>query len=92
MEEMNMSYDKKGDTLDISLGKPIKAISKEIEEDLFVRIDPTTKKIVGFMVLNFEKRFERKEVEKIPVEAMFSLKEEIASWIWRWYFLTNTKT
>lgn len=54
-EKMMFSYDKDGDVLDISIGKPQKAISREIEDDFFVRLDPDTKRIVGFSILNFEK-------------------------------------
>ncbi|MBI2583367.1 MAG: DUF2283 domain-containing protein, partial [Candidatus Aenigmarchaeota archaeon] len=56
-EGLNFGYDKDGDILDISIGKPKPAVSKEIAEDVFARLDPKTKKIVGFMIMNFEKRF-----------------------------------
>lgn len=49
-EKLNFYYDKDGDVLDISVGKPKKAISEEISEDFFVRRDMKTKKIVGFMI------------------------------------------
>ena len=32
---LNFSYDKEGDILDISLGKPQKAVSEEISDDFF---------------------------------------------------------
>jgi len=61
-------FDKEGDVLDISIGKPRKARSKEIGDDIVVRIDPKTDEIVGFTILNFEKRFEKlKKGEKISV-------------------------
>ncbi len=61
-------FDKEGDVLDISLGKPKKARSKEIGNDIVVRIDPKTDEIVGFTILNFEKRFEKlKKEEKISL-------------------------
>ncbi len=50
-------FDKKGDVLDISIGKPQKALSKEVGEDVIVRMDPKTKEVVGFTILNFTKRF-----------------------------------
>ena len=77
-QEMIFSYDKEGDVLDLTLGKPVTAISKEITEDFFVRMDATGK-IVGFMVLNFEKRFKNKAEEKIPLEAEFTLGKEFVS-------------
>lgn len=76
MDELNMVYDKKGDVLDISIGKPQKAITKEIEENFFVRIDAKTKKIVGFMILSFGKRFQKGK--SIPLLADFKLEKAIA--------------
>ncbi len=57
-------FDKEGDVLDISIGKPKKAISKEIGNDIVVRTDPKTKEIVGFTILNFERRFEKLKKEE----------------------------
>ncbi len=71
---MIISYDKEGDVLDISVGQPQKALSKEISEDFFVRLDKNGK-ISGFMLLNFEKRFKTKR-EEIPIEAEFTLTKE----------------
>ena len=78
MEEMIFSYDKEGDVLDISIGLPKKALSKEISEDFFVRIDKQGS-IVGFMMLNFEKRFQHKTQEKIPLTAKFLLPNGLAA-------------
>lgn len=71
---LNFSYDKEGDILDISLGQPKKAISEEISDDFFVRLEPKSKKIVGFMILNFEKRFDKsRKLEALPVIGNFRL-------------------
>ncbi len=75
-EKMTFAYDKEGDILDISVGSPQKAISREISEDFFVRVDAQGK-IIGFMVLNFEKRFSNKGEEEIPIEAEFILSKKI---------------
>lgn len=67
-------YDKEGDVLDMSIGEPREAVSEEISEDFFVRKDPKTDEIVGFMVLNFEKRFQKLgEKETVPLNALFTL-------------------
>ena len=58
MEKMMFWFDKEGDILDISIGKPRSAISKEIGDDILLRINPETNEVVGFTILNFEKRFE----------------------------------
>lgn len=68
-EKLRMFFDKKGDVLDISLGEPREAISKEIGDDILMRIDPETSEVLGFTILNFEKRFERTKVEIFPLTA-----------------------
>ncbi len=68
-EKLRMFFDKKGDVMDISLGEPRAAISKEIGDDILMRIDPETSEVLGFTVLNFEKRFERTKVEIFPLTA-----------------------
>ncbi|KKQ18320.1 MAG: hypothetical protein US31_C0006G0051 [Berkelbacteria bacterium GW2011_GWA1_36_9] len=71
---LNFTYDKEGDILDVSLGRPEQAISEEISEDIFVRMDPKSKKIIGFMILNFEKRFNRtRKTEMLPIIGNFKL-------------------
>jgi len=75
MEEgLRFSFDKEADILDISIGKPKEAISKEIEDDFFVRVDPKTQRVVGFSIINFEKWFEKDKDKKIiPIKADFLL-------------------
>ena len=57
MEKINFFYDKKGDVLYISLGSPQKAISKELDNDVLLRLDPVSDKVVGLTILNFAERF-----------------------------------
>ena len=71
-KKMKFFFDKEGDVLDISLGEPEEAISREVEDDIIVRIN-TKNEIVGLTVLNFEKRFEKTNKEDIPLSAKFSL-------------------
>ena len=71
---LRFSFDKEADILDISIGTPKKAISREVDDDFFVRIDPKTKKVVGFSILNFEKWFkDEKDRKIIPIKAEFLL-------------------
>jgi len=73
-KKMIFSYDKEGDLLDISVGKPQKAVSTEVVDDFFVRKDVKTGKIVGFSILNFEKWFKGEKDERIvPLSASFQL-------------------
>jgi hypothetical protein len=72
-KKLKFFFDKKGDILDISIGEPSEAISRELDNDIVMRIDPKTNEIIGFIILNFEKRFERLEnSETLPIAATFS--------------------
>jgi uncharacterized protein YuzE len=77
--ELRFSYDKEGDILDISVGAPRAAISNEVADDFFVRIDPKTNEVIGFCILNFEKSVGRKKTKaiSIPVKATFELAESV---------------
>ncbi len=74
MEEgLNFHYDAEGDILDISVGKPRKALSVEVGNDVLERVDPNTKKIIGFTILNFRKHFQASAEKefRVPVKADF---------------------
>ncbi len=71
-KRLKFFFDKKGNVLDFALGKPREAISKKIGNDIVVRINPKTKEIIGFTILNFEKRFEHKSEETLPIIATFN--------------------
>jgi len=76
---LRMAYDKEGDILDLSLGEPKEAISREIEDDLFVRIDPQSNEVVGISILNFEKWFEdMKDFRTLPVLGTFEIPPKAA--------------
>ncbi len=73
-KNLNFSYYEHGDVLDISIGRPKKAISTEERQDFFVRRDVKTKKIVGFSVLSFRKRMTNRARDlSIPIRADFKL-------------------
>ncbi|MEW6417374.1 MAG: DUF2283 domain-containing protein [Nitrospirota bacterium] len=74
-KEIRMVYDEEGDILDVSLGKPEEAISREVEDDFFLRIKPDSGDIVGFSILNFRKWFkDAKDIKILPIkgELVFS--------------------
>ncbi|MBI2579210.1 MAG: DUF2283 domain-containing protein [Candidatus Aenigmarchaeota archaeon] len=72
MEKMTFFYDEDGDVLDISIGKPKKAVSEEIGKDIVVRKDKRGK-IIGFTILNFQKRSEIEKGFRVPIEAKFEV-------------------
>jgi len=53
---MMMSYDKDADVLYVSLGKPVKAIGRELGNGVIEGIDSKSKKIVGFTIAGSSKR------------------------------------
>ena len=72
-KELKFFFDKEGDSLDIAIGEPEKAISKEIGNDIVMRVEPETGEVVGFTILNFEKRFEHlNKSETLPITATFT--------------------
>lgn len=69
-KEIRMVYDDEGDILDISIGEPEESVSKEVEDDLFLRINPISGEIIGFSILNFRKWFkDAKDTKILPVKA-----------------------
>ena len=69
-KEIKMAYDDAGDILDISIGDPEKAISREVEEDFFHRVNPVSGEVVGFSILNFRKWFkDSKDIKTLPIKA-----------------------
>jgi len=66
--KINFFFDEESDVLDITFGKPRKAVAKELKNDIAVRLDPKSGEIVGIVILNFMKRFRlRKRAEKIEL-------------------------
>ena len=66
--KINFFFDEEGDVLDITFGKPRKAVAKELRNDIAVRVDPKTGEIVGIVILNFMERFRlKKKTEQIEL-------------------------
>lgn len=65
-------YDEEGDVLDVSIGAPEEAITRELKDDLLVRVDPETEEVEGFTILNFEKT-SKQGIENFPIKADLSL-------------------
>ncbi|MCH7680753.1 DUF2283 domain-containing protein [candidate division KSB1 bacterium] len=61
----------------ISIGSPKEAISKEVNDDILVRVQPETEEIVGFTILNFVERFsDLKKEQFVPIKAQFESIED----------------
>ena len=72
---LNIWFDKKGDFLQLTIGKPVKGFFKEIGNDMLPRVDAKTGKVIGFSILNFSKRFDKlKETKSIQLPLGIELK------------------
>ena len=74
-KNLNIWFDKKGDFLELTIGKPVKGFFKEIGNDMLQRVDAKTGKVIGFSILNFSKRFEKlKETKRLELPLSIQLK------------------
>jgi uncharacterized protein YuzE len=64
---MQLAYDREADVLYLSVGEPRPAISREVGDDLLLRIDAKTGEIVGLTVLNLSTR----DSETLPIAVDF---------------------
>ena len=66
--KINFFFDEEGDVLDITFGEPRKAVTKELKNDVAIRVDPKTGEIVGIVILNFMRRFRlKKKTDRIEL-------------------------
>jgi uncharacterized protein YuzE len=76
--ELRIAYDKDADVLDVSLGEPRAAISREVEDDLFLRFDPGTGQMVGFYLINFSRWFHNVgDFKVLPIVADLTLTDTL---------------
>ncbi|MCI0495929.1 DUF2283 domain-containing protein [candidate division KSB1 bacterium] len=54
---LKFSYYPPSDELNIHFGEPKPCISKEIADEIYIRLDVKTREIVGLTILNFRQRF-----------------------------------
>lgn len=61
-------YDRDADVLYLSIGEPRRAISREVGDDVLLRVDPDTDAVVGLTIMNLSARFgELESPQSIPV-------------------------
>jgi len=61
---MQLAYDREADVLYLSVGEPRRAISREVGDDVLMRIDPDTGAVVGLTILNLSTR---DSLENLPI-------------------------
>jgi hypothetical protein len=57
--DLRISYDNTSDILYISFGEPQFGIDEEIDDGVYLRVEPQTSKPNGLMIIDFEKRFSK---------------------------------
>jgi|GEM_PF-6162710 len=60
-DQVHLQYDKKYDILYIDIGEPCAAYSDEIDDGIYLRINPKTEKAVGVTIFSYKS----KPIEKI---------------------------
>lgn len=68
MEErklMRVGYDREADVLYLSVGSPRPAISRELGDDVLLRLDAETGQVVGLTILNLSTR---SSLDDLPLE------------------------
>ncbi len=74
-KRMSFFFDREADILYVTLGEKRKAISKEAGDDILIRIDPESNKVIGLTILNLTTRFKKMRHPKVlPVSGELSLK------------------
>lgn len=61
---MQIAYDRETDVLYLTVGEPRPAISREVGDDVLLRVDAETGEVVGMTILNLSTR---DSLEKLPV-------------------------
>lgn len=56
-KNLNIDYDEEADVLYLSFGKPRPAISIEVKEGDFVRVDAYSDEIVGITIIDFKEKY-----------------------------------
>lgn len=79
-QTLTCSYDPASDEFNLNLGDVKQAILAEIGDEVYVKLDPESKAILGLTILHFQKRFRRgKKVKAVtlPLLAEFALPAEL---------------
>lgn len=73
-EKLSFSYDKEADVFYLSIGRPKKSVSREIDDGILLRFDPKNKKITGLTIINFQARFNKSRSRPIDVDLVANFK------------------
>jgi uncharacterized protein YuzE len=69
---LNFLYDHAADVLYVSKGHPVFTDYVELNEDVILRLDPQTREVVGFTIVDFVGRFTKEALPlHVPLSATF---------------------
>ena len=68
MEKLRVFFDREGNTLDVWFEKPQKVISEETGDEVILKKNPKTGKVIGFEKLNFLPK--KGSLDDLPVEVV----------------------
>jgi len=78
---ITIAYDAEHDMLLVTIGNPQEAITEQIDDRLYARIDPDSLKIVGFTITAFQKGFLREHADlRKGFETVFERPERLRDW------------
>ncbi|MEW5718322.1 MAG: DUF2283 domain-containing protein [Chloroflexota bacterium] len=71
-DELNFLYDHAADVLYVSKGHPVYTDYVELNDDVILRVDPLTKEVVGFTIVDFVGRFAKAALPlRVPLSVTF---------------------
>ena len=71
-------YDREADVLYVARGKPEYTDYVEHSDDMILRLDPETKQLIGFTIIDFSQHFAKQESDiTIPFGIEFQMYERV---------------
>ena len=75
-QAIRVVYYEPSDELNVLIGEPRDSVLLEIEDEIYLRLDPQTDAVSGFTILNFEERTKGKG-QVLPLFGHFTLPVEV---------------
>lgn len=70
-DQIRVSYDPEADVLYMSEGNPRETVCQLLDDGVIVRKDLSTKKVVGFTIVDFVSHFSKAMPQSIPIRGNF---------------------
>ncbi|GEM_PF-525167 len=77
-KKLTYKYDSISDEMNLYFGENKEAIGFNIDNDIFLQLDPDTDEVIGLTILNFKHRIiDKKEEIQLPISGRFIADQEI---------------